>query len=145
MQAVFSAENGLLAIHAGGTGDTTSKAILWKYQKSIPQLPSTLLYRGVIYIINDGGILTTVDPATGQALKQGRLRGAIDKYYASPVAADGKVFVIGLSGVLTILKAGPEQEVLSVNELDDESYATPAIADGRIYVRTRGTLYCFGL
>jgi outer membrane protein assembly factor BamB len=145
MQAVFSAENGLLAIRAGGMGDMSSKALLWKYQKSIPQLPSTLLYRGVIYIINDGGILTTVDPATGLAFKQGRLRGAIDKYYASPVAADGKVFVIGLSGVLTILKAGPEQEILSVNELDDESYATPAIADGRLYVRTRGTLYCFGL
>lgn len=145
MQAVFSAENGLLAIHAGGQGDVTEKALIWKYQKSIPQLPSTLLYRGVIYIINDGGVLTTVDPATGQPFKQGRLRGAIDKYYASPVAADGKVFFLGLSGVLTIVKAGKDQEILSVNELDDESYATPAIADGRLYVRTRGTLYCFGL
>jgi outer membrane protein assembly factor BamB len=145
MQAVFSAENGLLAIRAGGSGDTSSKAFVWKYHKSIPQLPSTLLYRGVIYIINDGGVMTTVNPATGEAYKQARLRGAIDKYYASPVAADGKVFVIGLSGVLTILKAGPEQEILSVNELDDESYATPAIADSRLYVRTRGTLYCFGL
>ena len=144
-QAVMAAENGLLALHAGGAGDMTATALRWKYQSKVPQLPSALLYRGVIYMINDGGILTTVDPANGQPFKQGRLRGAVDKYYASPVAADGKVFFVGNSGVVTILKAGPDQEILSVNELDDECFATPAIADGRVYIRTRGMLYCFGL
>ncbi len=144
-QSVMAAENGLLALHAGGTGDQTPRALRWKYQRSIPQLPSTLLYRGVIYMINDGGILTTIDPANGQPFKQGRLRGAVDKYYASPVAGDGKVFFVGNSGVVTIMKAGAEQEILSVNELDDECFATPAIADGRIYIRTRGMLYSFGL
>jgi outer membrane protein assembly factor BamB len=144
-QAVMAAENGLLALNAGGAGDVTAKALRWKYQRLIPQLPSTLLYRGVIYMINDGGILTTIDPANGQPFKQGRLRGAVDKYYASPVAADGKVFFVGNSGVVTIMKAGPDQEILSVNELDDECFATPAIADGRVYIRTRGMLYCFGL
>jgi outer membrane protein assembly factor BamB len=144
-QAVMAAENGLLALHAGGKGDMTATALRWKYQRSVPQLPSALLYRNVIYMINDGGVLTTINPENGQPFKQGRLRGAIDKYYASPVAADGKVFFVGNSGVVTILKAGPDQEILSVNELDDECFATPAIADGRIYVRTRGTLYSFGL
>jgi outer membrane protein assembly factor BamB len=144
-QAVMAAENGLLALHAGGIGDMTATALRWKYQQRVPQLPSTLLYRGVIYMINDGGILTTIDPANGQPFKQGRLRGAVDKYYASPVAADGKVFFVGNSGVVTILKAGPNQEILSVDELDDECFATPAIADGRVYIRTRGMLYCFGL
>ncbi|MGA2134174.1 MAG: PQQ-binding-like beta-propeller repeat protein [Bryobacteraceae bacterium] len=144
-QAVMAAENGLLALHAGGAGDMTASALRWKYQRSIPQLPSPLLYRGVIYMINDGGILTTIDPANGKPFKQGRLRGAVDKYYASPVAADGKVFFVGNSGVVTILKAGPEQEILSIAELDDECFATPAIADGRIFIRTRGMLYCFGL
>jgi len=144
-RAVMAAENGLLALRAGGAGDVTATALKWKYQVSVPQLPSALLYRGVIYMINDGGILTTLDPANGQAFKRGRLRGAVDKYYASPVAADGKVFFVGNSGVVTILKAGPDQEILSVNELDDECFATPAIADGRVYIRTRGMLYCFGL
>ena len=144
-QAVMAAENGLLALHAGGAGDVTATALRWKDQQSVPQLPSTLLYRGVIYMINDGGILTTIDPANGQAFKRGRLRGAVDKYYASPVAGDGKVLFVGNSGVVTILKAGAEQEILSVGELDDECFATPAIADGRIYIRTRGMLYCFGL
>ena len=144
-QAVMAAENGLLALNAGGAGDMTATALRWKYQSKVPQLPSTLLYRGVIYMINDGGILTTIDPANGHAFKQGRLRGAVDKYYASPVAADGKVFFVGNSGVVTIMKAGPDQEILSVDELDEECFATPAIADGRIYIRTRGMLYCFGL
>jgi outer membrane protein assembly factor BamB len=144
-QAVMAAENGLLALRAGGSGDMTATALRWKYQQKVPQLPSTLLYRRVIYMINDGGILTTIDPASGQPFKQGRLRGAVDKYYASPVAADGKVFFVGNSGVVTILKAGPDQEILSVNQLDDECFATPAIADGRVYIRTRGMLYSFGL
>ena len=145
LQAVMAAENGLLALHAGGSGDMTATALRWKYQSNVPRLPSVLPYRGVIYMIDDGGNLTTIDPANGQPFKQGRLRGAMDKYYASPVAADGKVFFVGNSGVVTILKAGPDQEILSVDELDDECFATPAIADGRIYIRTRGMLYCFGL
>jgi outer membrane protein assembly factor BamB len=76
--------------------------------------------------------------------KQGRVRGAADRYFSSPVAADGKVFVISETGIVTVLKAGGQQEILAVNELDDECYATPAIADGRIYIRTRSTLFCFG-
>ena len=143
-QEVMAAENGLLALRAGGRGDRTGTAVRWKYQRAVPQLPSPVLYRGVIYMINDGGILTTINAANGELFKQGRLRGAIDKYYASPVAADGKVFFVGNSGVVTIVKAGGDQEILSVNELDDECYATPAIAEGRIYIRTRGMLYCFG-
>src|SRR3990172_7420633 len=139
----MTGENSLLSIHAGGAGDMTAKAVQWKYQRSISQLPSTLVYRGVIYMITEGGILTTLDPATGKPHKQGRLGGAAGKYYASPVAADGKVFFVSLSGAVTIMKAGPDQEILSVNPLDDECYATPAIADGRLYVRTRGILYCF--
>ena len=60
------------------------------------------------------------------------------------MAADGKVYLVSRSGVVTILKAGGKPEALTVYELDDESYATPAIADGRIYIRTRSALYCFG-
>ena len=95
-------------------------------------------------MINDSGILLSFDPATGKVLKQGRLHGAIDKYFSSPVAADGKVFLIGQGGEVSVLKAAGEWEVLKVNSLDDEVYATPAIADGRIYIRTRSAMYSFG-
>ncbi len=134
----LSAENGLLAVEAG-TG-----RVKWKYHRGIPQLPSTLLYQDVLYMITDSGILTTLRPSTGEVLKQGRIRGSADNYYAAPVASDGKVFFASKSGVLTVLKAGGEQEPLAQIELDDEIYATPAIANGRLYVRTRSALYAFG-
>ncbi|MGI9166091.1 MAG: PQQ-binding-like beta-propeller repeat protein [Pyrinomonadaceae bacterium] len=143
-RSMMASENGLLAIKLGGQGDQTSTAIRWRYNKPVPQVPSTLLYKGVLYMINDSGILISFDPATGNVIKQGRLHGAIDKYFSSPVAADDKVFMIGQAGQVSVLKAAGDWQVLRVNELDDECFATPAIADGRIYIRTRSALYAFG-
>jgi outer membrane protein assembly factor BamB len=143
-RAMMASENGLLAIKMGGQGDQTATAIRWRYSKPVPQVPSTLLYKGVLYMINDSGILLSFDPATGNVIKQGRLHGAIDKYFSSPVAADDKVFLIGQAGQVSVLKAAGDWEVLAVNELDDECFATPAIADGRLYIRTRSALYAFG-
>ena len=143
-RGMMASENGLLAIKLGGQGDQTATAIRWRYQRPVPQVPSTLLYKGVLYMVNDSGIMLSFDPATGSVIKQGRLHGAIDKYFASPVAADGKVFLIGQGGQVSVLKAAGDWQVLAVNELDDEVFATPAIADGRIYIRTRSALYSFG-
>jgi outer membrane protein assembly factor BamB len=143
MRAMLASENGLLAITLGGKGDVTAGAIKWKYQRPVPQVPSTLLYKGVLFMINDSGILLSIDPATGTVLKQGRLKGAIDKYFASPVGADGKVFLVSQDGTASVVDAKGEWEILAVNPLDDEVFATPAIADGKIYVRTKSTLYAF--
>lgn len=143
-QASMEALNGLLAIRPTGKGDVTVSGLKWKYHRAIPQLPSTLLYRDVLYMITDSGVLSTFDPATGNLYKQARLRGAADKYFASPVAADGKIFFVSLGAVVTVLEAGPEQKVLAVNDLDDETEATPAIEDGCLYIRTKGGLYAFG-
>jgi outer membrane protein assembly factor BamB len=142
-RAMMAAENGLLAIRLGGRGDMTDKNILWRYQRPVPQVPSTLFYKGVLYMVNDGGVLISFDPATGRVLKQGRLEGAIDKYFASPVAADDKVYMVGEGGAVSVLKADGDWRILAVNNLEDECFATPAISGGRIYVRTRGALYCF--
>ena len=144
-RAMMAAENGLLAIRLGGRGDMTETGVLWRYQKPVPQVPSTLFYEGVLYMVNDSGILISFDPRTGHVIKQGRLKGAIDKYFASPVAADGKVYLIGQGGTMSVVKAGREWEILAVNELGDEVYATPAIAGGRLYIRTQRALCSFGL
>src|SRR5258708_6804210 len=92
-------------------------------------------------MVNDSGILLSIEPATGNVLKQGRLKGAIDKYFASPVGADGKVFLVSQDGTASVVDAKGDWEILSINPLDDEVFATPAIADSRIYVRTKSTLY----
>src|ERR1044072_2182907 len=107
-RAMMSAENGLLAIKLGGRGDMTASSIQWRYQKPVPQVPSTLLYKGALYMVNDGGVLITFDPATGNVIKQGRLQGAIDKYFASPVAADDKIYLLSQGGAVSVLKAGGE-------------------------------------
>jgi outer membrane protein assembly factor BamB len=96
-------------------------------------------------MVRDGGIITSLNPATGQLLKQGRSPEALGEYYASPVAADGKVFLASGEGKITVLNAAPEWEVLQVSDLGEEIRATPALNDGRIYVRTRTSLYCFGI
>jgi outer membrane protein assembly factor BamB len=142
--AIMGATNSLMAVKIGGHGDVSASAVEWQFHKSIPQLPSVVSYRGVIYMINDSGVLTTLDAKTGEMLKQARLRNVSDKYYASPVASDGKIFFASQSGTVAVLKAGGDQEMLAANKIDEDIYATPAIADGRIYLRTVAYLYCFG-
>jgi len=141
--AVMGAENGLYVFQMGSRGDVTSR-LVWKYQRSVPQLPSVVVYRDVVYMLNDKGVLTTLDAATGQMLRQDRVRGLSDNYYASPVAGDGKIFLASHNGVVAVLRAGGQQELLAANPLDEEIFATPAIAGGRLYVRTVSALYCFG-
>ena len=145
-KAAMESDNGMLAIRLGGSGDMTAKSVRWTYHRGIPQLPSPLVYKDVLYMVNDnGGILTMLDPVTGKLLKQGRLPGGSDTFYASPVAGDGKVYIASEKGQVFVLPPGPTTEPLVVNDLGDGIYATPALVDGRIYLRTLNTLYCFGL
>ncbi len=144
LEAMMASENGLLAIRLGGRGDMTDSAIRWKYQRPVPQVPSTLLYRGNLFMVNDSGILISFDPASGKVIKQGRLQGAIDKYFASPVGADGKVYLASQDGTVSVVSATGAWEILAVNPLGEEIFATPAPVGDRLYVRTKSALYCFG-
>ena len=96
----------MLAIRLGGSGDMSDKAIRWKYQRSVPQLPSPLLYGGVLYMVNDNGIITTLNPETGALIKQGRLTGAPGPHFASPVAADGHIFFTTEAGAVVVVAPG---------------------------------------
>jgi outer membrane protein assembly factor BamB len=144
LRAALDSENGMLAIRLGGSGDMTDKSVVWKYHRSVPQLPSPLLYNNVLYMVNDGGIVTSFNPATGEVIKQGRLTGALGNYFASPVAADGHVFFTSQPGVVAVLKPDGDLTPMVVNPLNEDVYATPAIADGRLYVRTTQALWAFG-
>jgi outer membrane protein assembly factor BamB len=143
-RAALDSENGMLAIRLGGAGDMTDTAIRWKYQRSVPQLPSPLLFRGVLYMVNDNGIVTTLDPETGAVMSQGRLTGALGPHFASPVAAGGHVFFTTEAGSVAIVTPGGSISPTAVNEIGEDTYATPAFADGCIYVRTAAALYAFG-
>jgi outer membrane protein assembly factor BamB len=134
-------EYGAVAIPLGGKGRVEPK---WRVKRNLPYVPSALVYDGVFYMVKDGGIVTSLDPATGAVWKQGRATGALGEYFASPVAADGKIYAVSAEGKMAVLKAGAQWELLGVNDLGDEVFATPAISGARLIVRTRGWLYAFG-
>jgi outer membrane protein assembly factor BamB len=136
-------QNSFLAIRAGGRGDVTKSRVVWRYRKSLPNVPSPLLYQGVLYLVRDGGVMTSLNPRTGQPIKVDRLRGALDRYWSSPVAGDGKIYTLSESGKLTVLRADGEWEILETNDMEDICFGTPAIGDSRLYVRTRSALYAF--
>jgi outer membrane protein assembly factor BamB len=144
-QSRRSAQNMFQAIRIGPNpkGDLGKDARLWAYTKSLPNVPSPLLYDGVLYLMKEGGILTAIHPGDGSILKQGRLNGALSPYFASPVAGDGKIYLSAEAGHVVVVKAGKDWEVLKVNDIDDEIHSTPALVDGKIYLRTRSALYCF--
>ena len=101
------------------------------------------MYRGLLYLVKNGGLLTTVDPDSGNILRQDRIPGVDGNIFASPVAADGKLFILNESGKLAVLRSGRDWRVLAVNELAENCYATPAIADGVILVRSEHDLWAF--
>ena len=143
----FSPDNpggGLVRTRIKGMGDVSSTNVAWRYTKGMPYVTGPLLYEKVLYVIASGGILTTFNPDTGEVLRKERLKDAIGDYYASPIAADGKIYFINHDGKTAVIRAGASWETLSSGDLDEVVIATPAISGGRIYVRTENTLYCFG-
>jgi outer membrane protein assembly factor BamB len=136
-------ESSLRAYRLGGQGDVTESHFLWKNPRSLPNVPSPLFYRGVLYTLKEGGIFTSFDPMTGAIVKQARLRGALGEYFSSPVAADGRIYTISEEGKASVIQAGAQWEQLRVNDLQDGCRATLAVVDGKLYVRTFSALYCF--
>ncbi len=135
---------GLFAIQLGGTGDVTKTHVRWTNtdRRNLPDLPSPVLHEGVLYLMRDNGVLTSMDPADGKSFKNERA-GDPDEYSASPIIGEGKMYCAGHSGQLLVVRCGKEWELLSSKSLDEEVWATPAIADGQVLVRTEDALYSF--
>jgi len=138
-----AAVNRLVAIKPGGKGDITRTHVLWEANKQMPMIASPLYYKGLLFLVKDGGFLSALDAKTGQLLKYDRIPGA-SNYYASPVGADGKVYLLGQGGHVTVVSAEAQWRVLSRARFEADIYATPALLDGKIYLRTAEYLYCFG-
>jgi len=120
----------------------TEESVVWAYRRSVPQLPSPLVYEDVLYMLNDsGGLITTFHAKSGEVIERGRLTDAVESYYASLVAGDGKVYLVSETGIVTVLPAGGSLTPIATSHLDAECHATPALADGRIYLRTETALY----
>jgi outer membrane protein assembly factor BamB len=141
---VAKAENSLLAVRAGGSGDITASHVAWKKTRGLPYVPSPLHYDGRIYTIKSGGMSSCFDSTTGAEHWLEQRVGIFGDFYATPVAAAGKVFITSQNGTVAVLAAGDTFQVIAKNTLGEPVFATPAIADGKIYIRTAGHLFCFG-
>ena len=138
--------NGMMAyqIERGEAGAIGAHE-LWRFEKGFTNLiPSLVVYDKVVYVVKNGGILTSFNADTGKVFKTGRVEGALGGYSASPVAADGKVYLASEDGAVAVLKAGADWSLLSVTDLGEPCFATPALAGGSVYLRTDAALYRFG-
>ncbi len=126
------------AVRPGGRGEVTPT---WRMPNGGSYVPSILQYQGLLYMTNEVGVVTCADVATGAVVWKERLGGI---FFASPVAGDGKVYLLSETGEMFVLRAGRKPEVLAKNELGERFLASPAVGGGRIYLRGDGVLFGVG-
>ena len=145
MREMFArAGNAVLAIKPGGRGDITASHLAWKSTRSLPYVCSPVFYRGRLYTVKNGGLASCYEAKTGRALYQDERLDAAGDYYASLVAASGRIYAASQKGVVTVWQAGDDLKVLARNDLGEQVMATPAVVEGQMFLRTEKHLYCFG-
>lgn len=115
---------------------------VWVSEKPGPQEPSPVYYRGLLYALNDNGVLVCLDGKTGRELYRQRVGGACN---SSPVAANGRLYCSNNDGETFVVSAGPKFELISTNHLGERITASPAIAGDELIYRTDSQIYCIGL
>jgi outer membrane protein assembly factor BamB len=136
-------QSNVLAVRPGGDGDVTETHVAWKGLRGIPEMPSPLLYRGRLWFVRDGGILTSYEPATGRVVLEPQRLGTGGQYAASPIGAGGRIYTASVDGTIAVFDARDSLEVLSRNDLGERIAATPAMGGDTLYVRTEKHLWAF--
>jgi outer membrane protein assembly factor BamB len=129
-----------IAFRAGGTGDITGKSEIWKNNLGA-DVPTPTTDGKYIYVVGDNGVLNCIEAETGNVVYQGQ-RIENGTYSSSPLLADGKLYCTSEDGTTTVVKAGPQFEILAVNKLDSHTLATPVAVDNQLFIRTFDYLYC---
>jgi outer membrane protein assembly factor BamB len=131
----------MLALRAFGRGDVSGK-VLWSFEQG-PDVPTPATDGTLLYVVSDRGVLTCLDLASGHTV-YGPQRLAVGTYSASPLLADGRLYVTNEDGLTSVVKAGRAFELLAENALEDFTVASPAAAGGQLFLRTRSALYAIG-
>ncbi len=137
-----SRQRPMVAMKPGGRGDVAGSHILWSFQSG-PDVPTPVTDGTYVYVVDDRGIMFCLDAKTGSEV-YGRQRLRPGTYSGSPTLADGKIYVTNEDGLTSVVKAGPEFEVLAENDFADYTLSTPAISDGQIFIRTAAHLWAIG-
>ncbi len=130
-----------MAIRTGGRGDVSKTHVAWNVPTGAPYVPSAVHYNGLFYMAGENGIVNAIDAATGERVWQERINGI---FTASPVAGDGKVYLVSETGETVVLQAGRSPKVLARNRVDGHFVASPAIAEGRLFLRADDRLIAVG-
>jgi len=144
-------ERPVFAIRAGARGDITltgrntgSDAVAWSRAQRGPYMPTPLIYEGLVYVLENNGIFDAYDLETGEEVYRARLPHLGSGFSASPVAADGKIYLAGEDGEMLVLSSGPEPAHIATNAMGELLMATPALSDGVMYVRSSRSLFAIG-
>ncbi len=138
-------DNVLVAVKPGGHGELSADQVAWKQTSGLPYVPSPLFYRGRVYLVRDGGMVSSYDAKTGSPYYQKERLDAVGSYYASPVAADGRIYFISLNGRVSVVAAGGDKPViLRRADFGERICATPALVEKALYLRTASALFAFG-
>ena len=141
----------IFVIRAGASGDITlakgessNKSVAWSKQGRGSYMPTPLIYRGHLYVLSNQGVFDCYDLRTGAEVYRERLPHQGGGFSASPVAADGRIYLSSEDGEMFVVKAGAKFELLARNPMGELLMATPAIAAGTMFVRTQHHLFAVG-
>jgi len=122
--------------------DGKSAKLEWTYRKNVSYIPTPIVYDELFYMVQDG-VLTSLETETGEFVRRERLMQGSPKVYASPVAADGKLYFATLDGEVVVVEPGREWKVVATSALDEQVWTTPAVDQDGIYWRTKEHLAFF--
>lgn len=137
----FSTSFGKSQVIALNYAGVKTPEIAWRNNKNAPKMCSPVLANGLLFYVDDGGIVSCVDPKTGESLYKERIGG---KYSASPIVADNQIYFASREGVVTIVPASKDFKILAQNTLEGALMASPIAVDGTLYLRTDKALYRIG-
>jgi outer membrane protein assembly factor BamB len=128
----------LVAVKPDGRGDVTGTHVVWRVTRGVPNKPSAILAGDLLFMINDGGILSCLEAQTGKSVWQSRLQG---EYSASPLFASGRVYFFSEEGKTTVIDSGRQFKVLAENQLGDGYMASAAVDGNALILRSRTHVY----
>jgi outer membrane protein assembly factor BamB len=144
-------EQPIFVIRGGAKGDITlaegqesSDAVVWSRTRRGPYMPTPLIYEGILYVLANNGVFDAYDLTTGKEIYRERIPHLGSGFSASPVAADGKIYLSNEDGEMIVVKAGTEFEHIATNTMGELLIATPALSEGVMYVRASSHLFAIG-
>jgi outer membrane protein assembly factor BamB len=128
----------LWAVRGGGHGVVNDTNVAWRVKRGAPGRPSPILVDDLIYMVNDGGLVSCVEADTGAIVWHGRIEGT---FSSAPIACAGRIYFPNEDGKTFVLAAGRELKVLAENQLEAGCMASPAVSGESLFLRTKKALY----